>query len=160
MQFEIDQANEKARNSESRYRQLRIEYESIKSDLRYDHLKRQIEYSPKPQNRFEHYSRPTVSTMAPNTEVVHTSNYKNSNRDDRFVIKSDPIVDYNEIISDKLYQKNMKSSIGELLRWDSTAGKNMQKAFYNTQQIPQRGPSNRSISQPPNRNQEMYEIAY
>ena len=87
MQFEIDQANEKARNSESRYRQLKIEYESIKSDLRYDNLKRQIEYSPKPQNRSVNYSRPTVSTNSPKTEVVYNNSFQSSNRDDRFVIK-------------------------------------------------------------------------
>ena len=53
----------------------------------------------------------------------------------------------------------MKSTIGELLRWDSTAGQNIHRARYNTQQVPQRGPSNRSASQPPNRNHTTYEIA-
>lgn len=159
LEAEIDEANEKVRSEEAKFRQIKMEYDELK--FQFSRRKILDDDSPK----YTNYRTIRAVEAHPNQSYENNNQFedrytpkkqtqpaaiKPQDRANHFVIKNDAIADYNEIISDKLYQKNMKSSIGELLRWDSTAGKGAND--YKNYKTNPRSYDNRSISNPPTRN--------
>lgn len=142
LEAEVEQVNEKFRYEESKCRQLRVEYDELK--FQFNRYKIMSNSPP----RYEEYNRPTYHEYEydftpQNYEPYKTETYK------PITIRQPPPIQQPaaaaSVVSEKLYRKNMTSTVGDLLRWDSTKG-----VYASKSRESQSGHNKfRSVSNPP-----------
>ena len=156
LEEENEEAIEKYKTEEAKCRQLRLEYDELKFQFnrfkilstdnarhfnnKYSIYDNEGNFRYTDEYNFQHPNRhtndsygeshsPIARSAIPTPQLTAPIKRKEwSGNDNNFTPpQNEEYNDYNEIISDKLYQKNMKSSIGELLRWDSTKDRGVLK---------------------------------
>jgi hypothetical protein len=129
---DLEQAIEKHRYDEARHRQLKIEYDELKfqfnrykifkdtssvNENRYDNIydmSNQINSVQKTQGYVPDRYRPLASPPVVRKVQKEEVKVMNMTQIDTTAAVSD--------FSEKLYRKNMASTVGDLLRWDSQNG--------------------------------------
>ncbi|CAI2363075.1 unnamed protein product [Moneuplotes crassus] len=144
LEAELDQAAEKYKAEEAKNRQLKMDYDELKFQMQRSRIFKDIDTpnfrSPKELyddvNDFHprrEYSPVNYNCPAPIAPKV-VPNYDNSCHNET---RADDQIDSQNLFDDVLFRKNMKSSVGDLLRWDSTKG-----VYSNLPSKPQVHPQN------------------
>jgi len=155
LEAEIEQTNETVRHEETKYRHLKMDYDELKfqmgrnkilssdvvklDDFKFRPNSYNIDYTKQYNSSRPEPYRPLTTQQTPKPEPTKE------------------IVPVVNAFSDKLYQKNMASTVGDLLRWDSTKG-----VFSDRKRWPNRDAqgNGRSISSPPATNAGRAQLDY
>lgn len=151
---ELEQAVEKHRYDDSRFKQLKTEYDELKfqfdrykifkdstkvQDYKYENLyemANQITFVPKAQGYVPDRYKPLATYTPPPPQKEHIKEIQEPQIDTTTAANSE--------FSEMLYRKNMASTVGDLLRWDS------QKGVYSNNRASHN--KVRSVSNPPIQN--------